>query len=71
MMDYTQLPGLYRAIAPYQPGKPISELERELGITGMSSWRRTRTAGCSPLAMTAMQEALKTIALYPMATASS
>jgi histidinol-phosphate aminotransferase len=24
-----------RQLAPYQPGKPISELERELGITGI------------------------------------
>ena len=25
-------PGYIRAIAPYQPGKPISELARELGL---------------------------------------
>ncbi|MBW8076481.1 MAG: histidinol-phosphate transaminase, partial [Gallionella sp.] len=35
-MNYTELaPAYIRAIAPYQPGKPISELERELGITGI------------------------------------
>ena len=33
MMDLCDLaPPYIRAIAPYQPGKPISELERELGL---------------------------------------
>jgi histidinol-phosphate aminotransferase len=67
MMDYTQLaPAYIRAIAPYQPGKPISELERELGISGIVKLASNENPlGCSPLAMKAMQEALKTIALYP------
>ena len=31
-MDICDLaPGYIRAIAPYQPGKPISELAREMG----------------------------------------
>ncbi|MHB0925955.1 MAG: histidinol-phosphate transaminase [Gallionellaceae bacterium] len=66
-MDYTQLaPAYIRAIAPYQPGKPISELERELGITGIVKLASNENPlGCSPLAMAAMQEALKTVALYP------
>ena len=35
-MNYTELaPPYVRAIAPYQPGKPIAELERELGISGI------------------------------------
>ena len=35
-MNYSDLaPPYIRAIAPYQPGKPIAELERELGITGI------------------------------------
>jgi histidinol-phosphate aminotransferase len=67
MMDYTQLaPAYIRAIAPYQPGKPISELERELGISGIVKLASNENPlGCSPQAMAAMQEALKTIALYP------
>lgn len=67
MMDYTQLaPDYIRAIAPYQPGKPISELERELGITGIVKLASNENPlGCSPKATAAMLEAIKTIALYP------
>ena len=67
MMDYTQLaPDYIRAIAPYQPGKPIAELERELGITGIVKLASNENPlGCSPLATAAMHEAIKTIALYP------
>ena len=67
LMNYSELaPAYIRAIAPYQPGKPISELERELGITGIVKLASNENPlGCSPLAMVAMQEALKTIALYP------
>jgi len=66
-MNYAELaPHYIRAIAPYQPGKPISELERELGISGIVKLASNENPlGCSPLAMAAMQEALKTIALYP------
>ena len=67
MMDYTQLaPAYIRAIAPYQPGKPISELERELGIAGIVKLASNENPlGCSPRATAAMLEAIKTIALYP------
>jgi len=66
-MNYSELaPAYIRAIAPYQPGKPISELERELGITGIVKLASNENPlGCSPLAMAAMQEAFKTISLYP------
>jgi histidinol-phosphate aminotransferase len=66
-MNYTELaPPYIRAIAPYQPGKPISELERELGITGIVKLASNENPlGCSPLAVAAMHEAIKTIALYP------
>ncbi|MBI3903181.1 MAG: histidinol-phosphate transaminase [Nitrosomonadales bacterium] len=66
-MNYSDLaPPYIRAIAPYQPGKPIAELERELGITDIVKLASNENPlGCSPRAMTAMQEALKTIALYP------
>ena len=66
-MNYSELaPAYIRAIAPYQPGKPISELERELGITGIVKLASNENPlGCSSLAMAAMEEVIKTIALYP------
>jgi histidinol-phosphate aminotransferase len=66
-MNYSELaPSYIRAIAPYQPGKPISELERELGIAGIVKLASNENPlGCSPRAVAAMHEAIKTIALYP------
>jgi histidinol-phosphate aminotransferase len=66
-MNYSELaPKYIRAIAPYQPGKPIAELERELGITGIVKLASNENPlGCSPRAVAAMHEAIKTIALYP------
>ncbi len=66
-MNYCDLaPSYIRAIAPYQPGKPISELERELGISGIVKLASNENPlGASPAAMAAMQNAIKTIALYP------
>ncbi len=66
-MNYSDLaPPYIRAIAPYQPGKPIAELERELGITGIVKLASNENPlGCSPRAVAAMHEAIKTISLYP------
>ncbi len=66
-MNYCDLaPSYIRSIAPYQPGKPISELERELGITGIVKLASNENPlGASAAAVAAMQEAIKTIALYP------
>ena len=66
-MNYSELaPKYIRAIAPYQPGKPIAELERELGITGIVKLASNENPlGCSPKATAAMMAAIKTIALYP------
>ncbi|MFA5371462.1 MAG: histidinol-phosphate transaminase [Sideroxydans sp.] len=66
-MNYCDLaPSYVRAIAPYQPGKPIAELERELGITGIVKLASNENPlGASPAAVAAMQEAIKSIALYP------
>lgn len=59
-------PAYIRAIAPYQPGKPISELERELGISGIVKLASNENPlGASAASVAAMQEAIKTIALYP------
>ena len=66
-MNYSELaPPYIRAIAPYQPGKPIAELERELGISGIVKLASNENPlGCSPKATAAMIAAIKTIALYP------
>jgi histidinol-phosphate aminotransferase len=66
-MNYSDLaPPYIRAIAPYQPGKPISELERELGITGIVKLASNENPlGASPKAVAAARAALDEIGLYP------
>ncbi|HEX7965009.1 MAG TPA: histidinol-phosphate transaminase [Gammaproteobacteria bacterium] len=59
------MPGV-RALHPYEPGKPISELERELGITGIIKLASNENPlGTSPKALVAMRAALDDTALYP------
>ncbi|MDO8811053.1 MAG: histidinol-phosphate transaminase [Gallionella sp.] len=66
MNDSELAPSYIRAIAPYQPGKPISELERELGITGIVKLASNENPlGASPKAVAAAHAALDEIALYP------
>ncbi len=67
IMNYSELaPGFIRAIAPYQPGKPISELERELGITDIVKLASNENPlGASPKAVAAARAALDEISLYP------
>jgi histidinol-phosphate aminotransferase len=66
-MNYSELaPPYIRAIAPYQPGKPIAELERELGISGIVKLASNENPlGASPLAVAAMHAAVSDIARYP------
>jgi len=66
-MNYSELaPEYIRAIAPYQPGKPISELERELGVTGIVKLASNENPlGASPKAVAAARAALDEIGLYP------
>jgi len=66
-MNYSELaPAYIRAIAPYQPGKPISELERELGISGIVKLASNENPlGASPKAVAAARAALDEIGLYP------
>jgi len=57
-----------RAIAPYQPGKPISELARELGLAEADIVKlasNENPLGPSPFALAAAQDALLDMALYP------
>lgn len=61
-------PAYVRAIAPYQPGKPISELAREMGLQESAIVKlasNENPLGVSPKAMTAMSRALDDIARYP------
>jgi len=66
-MNYSELaPAYIRAIAPYQPGKPISELERELGISGIVKLASNENPlGASAKAIAAARAALDEIGLYP------
>ena len=57
-----------KAIAPYVPGKPISELAREFGLEESSIVKlasNENPLGPSPQALAAAQDALKDMALYP------
>ena len=68
-MDICDLaPGYIRAIAPYQPGKPISELAREMGLEEGSIIKlasNENPIGVSPLAQRAIERAVADIARYP------
>lgn len=53
-------------IKPYMPGKPISELERELGITGSIKLASNENPlGPSKKALRAIRDVLKEIGRYP------
>lgn len=59
-------PGYVRSIAPYQPGKPVSELQRELGLSDIVKLASNENPlGTSPLALVAMGRALDEAARYP------
>ncbi len=61
-------PDYIRAIAPYQPGKPISDLAREMGLVPSQIVKlasNENPLGASPKAYLAMQDALEDIARYP------
>ena len=68
-MDLSELsPAYVRSIAPYQPGKPISELARELGlderkIIKLASNENPR--GVGPRTRAAIESAFGDIARYP------
>jgi len=61
-------PAYVRAIAPYQPGKPISELAREMKVPEADIVKlasNENPLGVSPKARAAMLAALDELALYP------
>lgn len=54
------------SIAPYQPGKPIDELKRELGLDDVIKLASNENPlGCSPKAKAAIQHALEEVGRYP------
>ena len=64
----TLAPEYIKAIAPYQGGKPISELAREMGLQESDIIKlasNENPLGISPKADYAIQEALEDIARYP------
>ncbi|RFF30907.1 histidinol-phosphate transaminase [Wenzhouxiangella sediminis] len=65
--DYSDLaaPGV-RELMPYLPGKPISELEREYGVTdSIKLASNENPLGASPLAIEAARAELDDVWLYP------
>ena len=54
------------ALVPYPPGKPMEELERELGIKGSIKLASNENPlGPSPKALDAVSKALKNLHRYP------
>ena len=65
--DYNELavPGV-RELMPYTPGKPISELEREYGVSGSIKLASNENPlGASPAAIAAISTELDDLWLYP------
>jgi histidinol-phosphate aminotransferase len=63
-----QSPSYVRAIAPYQPGKPISELAREMGLDEASIVKlasNENPRGMGPRTRAAIEAAIPEIARYP------
>ena len=61
-----EVPEWIRSLAPYPPGKPIEELEREYGIFGSIKLASNENPlGPSPKAVAAVQRALGNLHRYP------
>ncbi len=62
-----ELSARVRALRPYQPGKPIEEVKRELGLSGeiVKLASNENPLGPSPLALAALAEAAVRLAQYP------
>ena len=60
------IPPEIEELKPYEPGKPIEELERELGIKGAVKLASNENPlGPSPMAVKAIQESLSSLHRYP------
>ena len=61
-----QVPEYIRSLIPYEPGKPIEEVEREYGISGSVKLASNENPlGPSPKAIAALREKLAELHLYP------
>lgn len=61
-----QAPDHIKSISPYVPGKPIEELERELGITGSTKLASNENPiGPSSLAVKALRKGISGLNRYP------
>lgn len=68
-MDKKIYKGYVEAIRPYEPGKPIREVERELGLTRVVKMASNENPlGPSRKALRAMRRALREAHLYPEST---
>lgn len=67
MTDFTHelVPPYIRELAPYVPGKPIEEVERELNMHAIKLASNENPLGASPLAIAAAQKALTASNRYP------
>jgi len=65
-MSYKFVPQYIKEIIPYPPGKPIEEVERELGIkNSVKIASNENPLGTSPLAIQAIKRSLKSLNRYP------
>src|SRR5690606_33580651 len=65
-VSHAFVPPHVQGLDVYQPGKPIEELERELGITGaIKVASNENPLGPSPRALAALPAALPQLHLYP------
>ncbi|MBL7031687.1 MAG: histidinol-phosphate transaminase [Nitrospira sp.] len=60
-----QAPEHITSIKPYVPGKPVEELERELGITGSVKLASNENPNPSPLAIKALRKGISDMNRYP------
>ena len=60
-----QAPEHIKSIKPYVPGKPVEELERELGITGSVKIASNENPNPSPLAIKALRKGISDMNRYP------
>jgi len=67
MIDFEKLAGQNIVdLVPYKPGKPIKELERELGVTNSVKLASNENpVGCSPKAVQAIIDFMPEISRYP------
>ena len=68
MIDYKKLAGKkITALTPYIPGKPMKEVQRELGVNQVTKLASNENPyGCSPKAIDALKEFLPEVTRYPL-----